>query len=277
MNTKIPKIIHYCWFGESEKPKLVLKCIESWKKYLPHYELIEWNNDSIQYIRNQYMQEAFAEKKWAFVSDYVRLYALYNHGGIYLDTDEEVFKSFDEFLNLDLCLGKEEYQGRKRYAVMSFIAACKGNKIIKEFLNLYKDISFYDKDGNMNVLANTERCNEYLIKKYNLPQKVNTKIITNLDENSIIFPSTYFCKYKEGESYAFHHYEACSWLPHLREYCKKYISKNVFIKVYTVRPKCFKEEFKNIKNEVIIFGYPRYHKNSVIITIGKDDNNVTKN
>ena len=250
MKNKIPKIIHYCWFGESKKPQIVLKCIESWRKYLQDYEIREWNNHSILNINNQYMKEALKEKKWAFVSDYVRLYALYNYGGIYLDTDEEILKPLDEFLNLDLCLGKEEYQGRKRYAVMSFIAAKN---------------------------ENTERFHELLISRYNLPKKVNTKNITKLNNNSIIFPSNYFCKYKKEISYAFHHYEACSWLPHLKEYCKKNIFKNFYIKVYTIRQKCFKEEIKNITNELIIFCYPRYHKNTVVITLGRDKVNVNKN
>jgi mannosyltransferase OCH1-like enzyme len=277
MSDKIPKIIHYCWFGNNDKPAIVLKCIESWKKYLPDFEIIEWNEHSIISIKNQYMNDALKEKKWAFVSDYIRLYALYNYGGIYLDTDEEILKPLNEFLNLDLCLGKEEYQGRKRYVGMSFIAAKKDNNIIKEFLDEYENISFYNENGTINYLANTERFHNLLISRYNLPNKVNTKNITKLTDNSVIFPSNYFCKYKKGVSYAFHHYEACSWLPHLKEYCKKYIFKNFYIKVYTIRQQCFKEEIKNIKNELIILGYPRYHKNTIIITIAKELINDTKN
>ena len=91
----IPKIIHYCWFGNSPKTKLVKKCIASWQKYLPEYEIREWNNADILNCNNQYVQEAYKAKKWAFISDYFRLYALYNYGGIYFDTDNEVFKSFD--------------------------------------------------------------------------------------------------------------------------------------------------------------------------------------
>ena len=267
--TIIPKIIHYCWFGPNEKPELVLKCIESWKKYLPEYELREWTDTDLSNINNQYLKDAFAEKKWAFVSDYVRLYALYNYGGIYLDTDEEILKPLDKFLNLDLCLGKEEYLGRKRYMIASFIAAKKNNKLIKELLNLYENIKFYKQDGSFNLLANTELFNKFLIEKYNLPEKVNSKQVTKLDANSVIYPANYFGKYKKGISYAFHHYEACSWLPHLKEYDKRYVFKNFYIKIYTIRHGCFKEEIKNIK-EFILFAYPRINKNSVIISIGKD-------
>ena len=83
----IPKIIHYCQFGNSPKTKLVKKCIASWQKYLPEYEIREWNNADILNCNNQYVQEAYKAKKWAFISDYFRLYALYNYGGIYFDTD----------------------------------------------------------------------------------------------------------------------------------------------------------------------------------------------
>ena len=80
---KIPKTIHYCWFGRGKKPKIAKKCIKSWKKYLPDYEIIEWNEDNFDINSNLYVKQAYEAKKYAFVSDYVRLYALYNYGGIY--------------------------------------------------------------------------------------------------------------------------------------------------------------------------------------------------
>ena len=98
MDIRIPKVIHYCWFGRGKLPKLAKKCIKSWKKYLPDYKIIEWNEDNFDINSNQYVREAYEAKKYAFVSDYVRLYALYNYGGIYMDTDVEVIKSLDEFL-----------------------------------------------------------------------------------------------------------------------------------------------------------------------------------
>ena len=86
----IPKIIHYCWFGESEKSALHIKCIESWKKYLPDYEIKEWNESNFDVNTVAYVKQAYDAKKYAFVSDYARLYALYNFGGIYFDLDVEV-------------------------------------------------------------------------------------------------------------------------------------------------------------------------------------------
>ena len=92
----IPKIIHYCWFGRNPKPKLALKCIKSWKKYCPDYEIIEWNEDSFDIESAPlYVRQAYEAKKWAFVTDYVRLYAMTKFGGIYMDTDVEVIKPLD--------------------------------------------------------------------------------------------------------------------------------------------------------------------------------------
>ena len=94
----IPKIIHYCWLSGTPFPDLENRCIESWKKYLPDYELILWDKERIKEIHSSWIDSAIAQKKWAFAADYVRLYALYNYGGIYLDCDVEVLKSFDELL-----------------------------------------------------------------------------------------------------------------------------------------------------------------------------------
>ena len=94
----IPKKIHYCWFGRGQMPELAIKCLASWKKNLPDYEVIEWNEDNFDINSNRYVKEAYESKKYAFVTDYVRLYVLYNHGGIYMDTDVEVLKPLDVFL-----------------------------------------------------------------------------------------------------------------------------------------------------------------------------------
>ncbi len=98
MEQRIPKIIHYCWFGYNPKPELVLKCIESWKRFCPDYEIKEWNENSFDVDGNAFTREAYLAKKWAFVSDYVRGYALLNYGGVYLDTDMELLKPLDPLL-----------------------------------------------------------------------------------------------------------------------------------------------------------------------------------
>ena len=100
----IPKIIHCVWFGQNEFSEKEKKCIESWKKYLPEYEIMVWNEKNFDLNQNKYVKEAYILKKYAFVSDYVRLWALYHYGGIYMDTDVEVVKPFDDFLNKSVFL-----------------------------------------------------------------------------------------------------------------------------------------------------------------------------
>ena len=95
----IPKVIHYCWFGGNSLPEEAKRCIESWKKYCPDYKIIEWNENNYDVNSNEYMKAAYKEKKWAFVSDYARIDVVYKYGGIYMDTDVELVKELDSFLN----------------------------------------------------------------------------------------------------------------------------------------------------------------------------------
>ena len=107
----IPKKIHYCWFGMAEKPKLAKKCIESWKKYCSDYEIIEWNEKTFDVNVNQYTKYCYEHKKWAYLSDYVRLAVVAEHGGIYFDTDVEVIRSLEELLRNDafFCFENKQY------------------------------------------------------------------------------------------------------------------------------------------------------------------------
>ena len=98
LKIKIPKTIHYCWFGRNPLPSLAIKCIASWKKYLPDYEIKEWNEDNFDVNVIPYTREAYAAKKYAFVSDYARFKILYEEGGLYFDTDVEVIKPFDDII-----------------------------------------------------------------------------------------------------------------------------------------------------------------------------------
>ena len=107
----IPKKIHYCWFGRNELPPLAKKCIASWKKYCPDYEIIEWNEDNFDVSLNAYTRYCYENKKWAFLSDFVRLQVIHDHGGIYFDTDVEVVSSFDSLLMYDAfyCFENDSY------------------------------------------------------------------------------------------------------------------------------------------------------------------------
>ena len=123
----IPKTIHYCWFGRGEKPKLVKKCIESWKKHLPDYALVEWNENNFDVSQNDFVRQAYAHRNFAFVSDYARAKALYEHGGIYFDTDVEVLQSFDAFLHHMFFVGFEE----KNFVGTCVMGAQKGCALLR--------------------------------------------------------------------------------------------------------------------------------------------------
>lgn len=223
---KIPKKIHYCWFGKGEKPDLVKMCIKSWNIYLKDYEIIEWNEENFNVKRNKYVKEAYESKKFAFVSDYVRLYALYKYGGIYLDTDVEVFKKFDDLLDNDSIWGYEQ----ENYIATSTIGSKKENKIIGEFLDLYKNKNFIKKDGTFDEFTNVAMVTEILRNKG-----------ANLDggfqkiDGATFYPQTYFSPYDyincrkliTKDTYCMHHFFK-SWLPYrirIKGELKKYIAK----------------------------------------------------
>lgn len=225
---KINKTVHYCWFGRGEKPEIVKKCIQSWKEILIGYEIIEWNEDNFDINCNQYVKEAYEAKKYAFVSDYTRVHALYNYGGIYLDTDVEVFKSFDELLKNESIWGFE--QGN--YIATSTIGAQKGNKIIGEFLKLYDNISFYKEDGSYNDLTNVAMITNLLINK---GVKLNGRY--QKIEGATFYPQTFFSPYDyincrkfiTKDTYCMHHFYK-SWLPlstRLKGKVKQFIAKMI--------------------------------------------------
>lgn len=206
----IPKIIHYVWVGENEKPELVQNCINSWKKHCPDYKFIEWNNESLKQIDNLYVTQAFECKKWAFVSDYLRLYALKNHGGFYFDTDLEITNNIDKFTKYSYVTGFEEFN-KKIAPITAFIGAEKDNKIISDLLAEYENIEFI-KNGKMDCTTNVTRISKYLTKTYNIELNANPNIELSIDENSKIFPVYYFCKkYDNKENYSIHHYNG-SWI-----------------------------------------------------------------
>lgn len=207
----IPKIIHYCWFGNKPKPDFVKQCINSWKKYLPDYEIREWNDEDLKHCNNLYVQEAYKAKKYAFISDYFRLYALYNRGGIYFDTDNEIFKPFDEFLNLDFFSGYENWNGYIS-PFTAVVGAKKGNKIIKDLLDEYSYLHFIEPDGSFNLYTNTRRVTDYFQRKYGFVGPYDENELKVLEENCVIYPSHVFCNYLKDVSYAVHHFNG-SWVP----------------------------------------------------------------
>ncbi|MEH7076823.1 glycosyltransferase family 32 protein [Neobacillus drentensis] len=184
---KIPKIIHYCWFGGKEKPRIVKECMETWKKHLSEYEIIEWNESNFNIEINSYVREAYNAGKFAFVSDYVRVYALYNYGGIYLDTDVEVYKPFNDLLKHPSFWGFEQ----ENFIATSTIGAEKGNSLIKEFLDSYSMKKFINNDGTFNQLTNVAIITKLLEDK-GLKSNGQYQEINDL---GVFYPQTYFSPY----------------------------------------------------------------------------------
>ena len=145
---KIPKIIHYVWFGKNPKSKAVKRCIASWERCCPDYKIIEWNETNYNVKKNRYMYEAYKAKKWAFASDFARYDIVYRYGGIYLDTDVELVKSLDNLLDNKMYMGFLE---NKRVNSGLGFGSVAGNPVIKEILEYYKDRSFYKKNGEMDL------------------------------------------------------------------------------------------------------------------------------
>lgn len=209
---KIPRIIHYCWFGRKEKPDIIKKCIDSWQINLVGYEIREWNEGNFDINQNAYVREAYKAKKFAFVSDYVRVYALYKFGGIYLDTDVEIFKSLSDMLHHDSFWGFEQ----ENYIATSTIGAVKGNKLIKTFLDSYEEKSFITENGNYDDLTNVAIVTEIL---KNMGLKTNGEY-QEIEGIGAFYPQTYFSPYDyincrkfiTENTYAMHHFYK-SWLP----------------------------------------------------------------
>ncbi|MFS0638305.1 glycosyltransferase [Mesobacillus foraminis] len=209
---KIPKVIHYCWFGRGEKPEIVKNCIDSWKRNLPDYQIVEWNEDNFSIQSNQYVKEAYESKKYAFVSDFVRVYALYHTGGIYLDTDVEVFKSFDDLLYHESFWGFEQ----ENFIATSTIGAEKGNLLIKYFLDSYEGKRFLKEDGSSNQLTNVVIITD-ILKRKGLRMDGQYQELQGI---GAFYPQTYFSPYDyincrkfiTSNTYAMHHFYK-SWLP----------------------------------------------------------------
>ena len=148
----IPKIIHYCWFGRGQMPQLALDCMTSWRRLMPDWTFMEWNEDNFDVNSLPYVKEAYEARKFAFVSDYVRLYALYNHGGLYMDVDFEVFKPFDDLLDHPAFAG---YEGSKHSPVMMGVLASEhhGSWVAKQ-MGLYAGRHFVQPDGSYDMTTN---------------------------------------------------------------------------------------------------------------------------
>ena len=168
----IPKIIHYVWVGRNPKSKLIQECIATWKKKLPNYQIIEWNEDNFDIHENSYIEQAYTAKKWAFVSDYIRAKAIYTQGGIYLDTDVRVLDRLDPLLNDKAFIGFENDE----YLSAAIFGAEKGHPLMKDILDYYDQKNFTFDSNNQLAGVNSLSVTEIVTKNYGLK-------LGNFDQN----------------------------------------------------------------------------------------------
>lgn len=216
----IPKKIHYCWLSNDPMPTNLLKCLDSWKNFLPDYEFIKWDLNRFPLEKKVWVKQAFEQKKYAFAADYIRLYALYHEGGIYLDSDVEVLKSFNDLLYLPYFICWEN--GSERIEAATF-GAEPGCEWIKKCLKYYDNRSFIDSNGNLNTKVLPLIIYDVLRKDYTIQTVDNP--INQIDHNTIhVLPFDYFSprNYVSKEmnitsrTYSIHHF-AGSWIPWWRK------------------------------------------------------------
>lgn len=210
-SNSIPKKIHYCWFGGNPLPEFAKKCIESWRKFLPDYEIIEWNEQNYDVHKIPYISQAYNAKKFAFVSDYARFDILYEHGGLYFDTDVEVIKPFDELVEKGAFAGVE-FPGKLNAGLG--LASSAASPIYKEILDSYMISNFINQDGSLNLYTVVDRVSE-IYAKHGFTSEDKIQYIAD----TYIYPTEYFCpkNVQTGilniteNTYSIHHYDA-SWI-----------------------------------------------------------------
>lgn len=251
----IPKVIHYCWFGRNPLPKTALKCIDSWKKFFPDYEIKEWNEDNFDVNSIPYTREAYQAKKYAFVSDYARFWILYHHGGIYFDTDVQVIKPMDEIIS------RGPFMGREAGAYINQITDAgqgevgndtglgvapglglgvnPGLGLYREILDEYDTFSFKKEDGTLNLKTVVSYTTEILLKH---------GLNSNNDEPQEvagvwIYPADVFCPMDHTQAnkviitdrtVSIHLYD-CSWLDHDSLSFKLHLLKNWLARRFGVK------------------------------------------
>lgn len=172
----IPKVIHYCWFGKKNIPDKNKVWMETWRRFCPDYEIIEWNEDNYDITQNKFMYQAYQEKKWGFVPDYARLDIIYKYGGIYLDTDVELLTDMDDLLYQK---GFAGFQNSTQVALGLGFGAVKGLSVIKKMIESYNDLDFINKSGTLNLITGP-KCQTEILKDCGLKTNGEYQIIEDL-------------------------------------------------------------------------------------------------
>ena len=187
----IPKIIHYCWFGEGPMPEKEQKCIETWKKFFPDYRFIKWDENNFDFKSCKFAMQAYDSKKYAFVSDYVRAKVLFKYGGLYLDTDVEVIKPFPKILDGKGFVGFE----RRHFIGTAVLASKAGSDVMKKLVNYYEQHDFLMEDGSMDNIANVSVLTD-ILKEYGLELGGERQTVAEFE----VFNREYFYPKKLSEN-----------------------------------------------------------------------------
>ena len=237
----IPKIIHLCWLSGEPFPADIQACLDTWKEHLPDYEIWLWDTKRFDVNSTEWTKQAFDNKKYAFAADYIRLYALYNYGGIYLDSDVIVYKSFDDLLHLPYFIGNDQIRAFEA----AVIGAEKGCAWIKDMLDSYDGKCFVKDDGSLDILPLPCRLHDVLVGiGYCFKQIHEIEPYHNENKRMYVFDSNFFNSRNSVEvrqtkkSYCAHNY-ANSWQrkENVKNKIKAYIPKWIIKHIYIVGQK----------------------------------------
>lgn len=225
----ISPIIHYFWLGKKKLPKMTIKCIDSWKRFCPDFEIKQWNESNYDFTKQSYMKQAFEAKKWGFVPDYARIDVIYQYGGIYLDTDVEILKPLTALQNNHF-FASTTYPGEINLG--QGFGAEANHPLLQELMEDYNHYSFRDEYGKINLTPSPTIQTKYLTTHYNMVSQKGYNAIQKLKNDVTIYPYEYFDPLYFDESnlratihlttntYSIHHYMN-SWVPlHKKLLCR---------------------------------------------------------